>query len=141
MIIVRPVFKENIIKLFFPNSSTICENCFDLIHFDVWSAPCATRDQNKYFVTFIDEKSKYTWLTLLPLKGRVFELSQTFAAMSLLNIVLRSRPCKLIMEENTPTMSSKPSHQSKNSCIRQHVLILLNKMGWLREKLSPYGGC
>ena len=32
-----------------------------------------SRDNHKYFVTFIDEKSKYTWITLLPSKDRVLE--------------------------------------------------------------------
>ena len=60
-------------KSVFTRSSTIYENCFDLIHSDVWTAPCASREQHKYFVTFIDEKSKYTWITLLQSKDRVLE--------------------------------------------------------------------
>ncbi|KAG7599419.1 Integrase catalytic core [Arabidopsis suecica] len=60
-------------KSVFPKSSTIYEKCFDLVHSDVWTSPCLSRDNNKYFVTFIDEKSKYTWITLLPSKDRVFE--------------------------------------------------------------------
>ena len=57
----------------FPNSKTIYENCFDLVHSDVWTAPCMSRENHKYFVTFIDEKSKYTWLTLIQTKDRVLE--------------------------------------------------------------------
>ena len=47
-------------KTVFPKSSTIYVNNFDLIHSDVWIAPCLSRDNYKYFVTFIDEKAKYT---------------------------------------------------------------------------------
>jgi hypothetical protein len=48
-------------KTVFPkSSSSIYESCFDLIHSDVWTSPCLSRDSHKYFVTFIDEKSKYT---------------------------------------------------------------------------------
>uniref|UniRef100_A0A1J3J2T0 Retrovirus-related Pol polyprotein from transposon TNT 1-94 n=4 Tax=Noccaea caerulescens TaxID=107243 RepID=A0A1J3J2T0_NOCCA len=60
-------------KTVFPSSSTVYEKCFDLIHSDVWTSPCLSRENHKYFVTFIDEKSKYTWLTLLPSKDRVLE--------------------------------------------------------------------
>ena len=64
----------------FPTSETIYANCFDLVHSDVWTAPCMSRENQKYFVTFIDEKSKYTWLTLLPSKDRVLEACMNFQA-------------------------------------------------------------
>ncbi|KAL0641711.1 hypothetical protein Bca4012_102729 [Brassica carinata] len=64
----------------FPTSETTYEHCFDLVHSDVWTAPCMSRDCHKYFVTFIDEKSKYTWLTLLPSKDRVLEAFMNFQA-------------------------------------------------------------
>ncbi|KAL0642049.1 hypothetical protein Bca4012_102844 [Brassica carinata] len=64
----------------FPTSETTYEHCFDLVHSDVWTAPCLSRDSQKYFVTFIDEKSKYTWLTLLPSKDRVLEAFMNFQA-------------------------------------------------------------
>ncbi|KAG7583636.1 Ribonuclease H-like superfamily [Arabidopsis suecica] len=60
-------------KVVFPKSNTIYEKCFDLVHSDVWTSPCASRDNHKYFVTFVDEKSKYTWVTLLPSKDRVYD--------------------------------------------------------------------
>ena len=60
-------------KTVFPKSSTIYENCFDLIHSDVWTAPCISRENHKYFVTFIDQKSKYTWLTMIQTKDRVLD--------------------------------------------------------------------
>ncbi|WZZ27559.1 hypothetical protein YC2023_010960 [Brassica napus] len=67
-------------KNVFPKSSTVYENCFDLIHSDVWTAPCLSRDNYKYFVTFIDEKSKYTWLTLIQTKDRVLDAFKNFQA-------------------------------------------------------------
>ncbi|KAL0641218.1 hypothetical protein Bca4012_103077 [Brassica carinata] len=63
----------------FPTSETIYANCFDLVHSDVWTALVCLENQ-KYFVTFIDEKSKYTWITLLPSKDRVFEAFVNFQA-------------------------------------------------------------
>ncbi|WZZ64845.1 hypothetical protein YC2023_076215 [Brassica napus] len=67
-------------KNVFPRTSTVYENCFDLIHTDVWTAPIFSRDNHKYFVTFIDEKSKYTWLTLIPSKDRVIDAFKNFQA-------------------------------------------------------------
>ncbi|WZY72232.1 hypothetical protein YC2023_004472 [Brassica napus] len=65
-------------KTVFPNSSTVYEKCFDLIHSDVWTAPCLSRENHKYYVSFIDEKSKYTWLTLIPTKDRVLDAFKNF---------------------------------------------------------------
>ena len=62
----------------FPRSSTSYEKCFDLVHSDVWTAPCISRENHKYFVTFIDEKSKYTWVTLIQTKDRVLEAFKNF---------------------------------------------------------------
>ncbi|KAL0745047.1 hypothetical protein Bca101_100892 [Brassica carinata] len=62
----------------FQKSTTAYENCFDLVHSDVWTAPCLSRDSYKYFVTFIDEKSKYTWLTLIQTKDRVLDAFRNF---------------------------------------------------------------
>jgi len=42
--------------------------------------PLVCLENQKYFVTFIDEKSKYTWITLLPSKDRVFEAFVNFQA-------------------------------------------------------------
>ncbi|WZZ50850.1 hypothetical protein YC2023_050957 [Brassica napus] len=67
-------------KTVFPNSTSVYDKCFDLIHSDVWTAPCISRDNHKYFVTFIDEKSKYTWLTLIPSKDRVIDAFKNFQA-------------------------------------------------------------
>src|SRR5690606_12472175 len=64
----------------FPASETIYDHCFDLVHSDVWTSPCVSRDSQKYFVTFIDEKSKYTWITLLPSKDRVSDAFVNFQA-------------------------------------------------------------
>lgn len=58
-------------KTVFPTIETIYEKCFDLIHSDVWTSLCVSRDNHKYFVNFIDEKSKYTLLTLIPSKDKV----------------------------------------------------------------------
>ena len=65
-------------KSVFPKSNVIYKNCFDLVHSDVWTAPCISRDNHRYFVTFIDEKSKYTWITLIQSKDRVLEAFTNF---------------------------------------------------------------
>ena len=64
----------------FSNSDTKYNKCFDLVHSDIWTSPCLTRNNLKYFVTFVDQKSKFTWLYLLGSKGEVFNTFQNFHA-------------------------------------------------------------
>ena len=54
------------------------ESCSNTQKCIVWTAPCLSRENHKYYVTFIDEKSKYTWLTLIPTKDRVLDAFKNF---------------------------------------------------------------
>jgi Integrase core domain/gag-polypeptide of LTR copia-type/GAG-pre-integrase domain len=69
-------------RLPFPEHSGKSDDIFDLIHSDVWgNAPVMSREGFKYFVIFIDDKSRATWLYLLKSKKEVFEKFQSFFKM------------------------------------------------------------
>jgi transposase InsO family protein len=58
------------------------ENLFDLIHSDTWgSAPVDSKEGFKYFLTFIDDKSRATWLYLLKSKKEVPIIFKNFYNM------------------------------------------------------------
>jgi Reverse transcriptase (RNA-dependent DNA polymerase)/Integrase core domain/gag-polypeptide of LTR copia-type len=58
------------------------ENLFDLIHSDTWgSAPVDSKESFKYFLTFIDDKSRVTWLYLLKSKKEVPTIFKNFYNM------------------------------------------------------------
>jgi Integrase core domain/GAG-pre-integrase domain len=66
-------------RLSFPLSTSVSEKCFDLIHSDVWGpAPIDSYNHFKYFVTFIDDYSRTTWVYLLKAKSDVFLYFQEF---------------------------------------------------------------
>ncbi|KAL0561798.1 hypothetical protein IC582_002241 [Cucumis melo] len=66
-------------RLPFPTSITKVEKCFDLIHSDVWGpSPEESYNHYKYYVTFIDDFSKTTWVYLLKTKNEVFSCFQEF---------------------------------------------------------------
>jgi hypothetical protein len=55
---------------------------FDFVHFDVWgNAPVESKEGFKYFITFIDDKFRTTWLYLLKSKKEVCEKFQSFCKM------------------------------------------------------------
>ena len=57
------------------------EHCFDLIHSDVWGiSPVISHVNFKYFVTFIDDFTKYTWIYFLHAKYEILSVFQQFTA-------------------------------------------------------------
>jgi len=50
----------------FPRHASRASQCFDIIHSDVWGiAPVVSHAHYKYFVTFIDDFSRFTWVYFL----------------------------------------------------------------------------
>ncbi|WJZ96775.1 hypothetical protein VitviT2T_015427 [Vitis vinifera] len=61
----------------FNNSESISNSIFELIHSDVWGpSPVASIGGSQYFVVFIDDYSRYSWI--FPMKSR-FEISSIYS--------------------------------------------------------------
>jgi hypothetical protein len=57
------------------------KKCFDIVHSDVWGiSPFISYARYKYFVTFIDDFSRYTSVYFLQSKSEVLSVFQTFVA-------------------------------------------------------------
>lgn len=61
-------------KLPFQLSSSISKLPLNLIHLDVWTSPSYSIDGFKYYVVFIDDYSRYSWIYPLKLKLEVFKI-------------------------------------------------------------------
>ena len=66
-------------KLPFPFSSSIIYSCFDLIHIDIWG-PISTKSLygHQYFLTILDDYSRYTWIFLMENKSEARDLLKSF---------------------------------------------------------------
>ena len=66
-------------KFPFPLSSSITYSCFDLIHVDIWG-PISTKSLyvHQYFVTIVDDYSRYTWIFLMKKKFEARDLLKSF---------------------------------------------------------------
>jgi len=50
----------------FPHHASCASKCFDFIHSDVWGiAPIVSHTHYKYFITFINDFSRFTWVYFL----------------------------------------------------------------------------
>ena len=65
----------------FPLHASRASHCFDLIHSDVWGpSPVSSHEKFKYYVTFIDDHSRFTWVYFLRSKSEVFRTFTEFLA-------------------------------------------------------------
>ena len=65
----------------FPSNAHRADKCFDIIHSDVWGiSPILSHAKYKYFVTSIDDYSRFTWIYFLHSKDQVFSMFKTFLA-------------------------------------------------------------
>ena len=63
-------------------SESISNSIFELIHSDVWGpSPIASISGSRYFVIFIDDYSRYSWI--FPMKSRfeILPIYNNFAKM------------------------------------------------------------
>ena len=61
-------------RLPFPNERNRSQNKFDLIHSDVWGpAQNVSLGGSRYFVSFIDDYTRHTWIYLIEKKSEVFD--------------------------------------------------------------------
>jgi hypothetical protein len=66
-------------RLSFPISSSVSSSIFDLIHVDIWG-PFSVHSINgsSFFLTIVDDFSRFTWVYLLQSKAQVRNLIQSF---------------------------------------------------------------
>jgi hypothetical protein len=50
----------------------------ELVYSDVWGPVSTSTGGYKYYVSFVDDYSKFTWIYLLKFKSQVFQLVQEF---------------------------------------------------------------
>jgi hypothetical protein len=60
-------------RLPYPRSSSASKAPLELIFSDVWGLACNSIGNYKYYVSFIDDFSKFTWIYVLKHKSEVFQ--------------------------------------------------------------------
>lgn len=77
---VCPLAKQS--RLVFPHSISRADVSFSLVHIDLWGPyKTSTFDNKQYFLTIVDDYTRYTWTYLLQLKSEVIVVLKIFLAM------------------------------------------------------------
>ncbi|XP_019238037.1 PREDICTED: uncharacterized protein LOC109218155 [Nicotiana attenuata] len=76
---VCPLAKQT--RLPFPLSNTMSKSAFELIHCDIWGPyRVPTYDGKRYFVTIVDDFTRYTWIFLIHSKSDTLVVLKNFFA-------------------------------------------------------------
>lgn len=66
-------------RVSFPASHTVVNEVFDFVHMDVWGPyKLSTYNGMKYFLTLVDDKSRWTWTFLLASKSDAIVVLDNF---------------------------------------------------------------
>ena len=66
----------------FNNSESISNSIFELIHSDVWGPyPVASIGGSRYFIVFIDDYTRYSWIFPMKSHSEIFPIYNNFAKM------------------------------------------------------------
>ena len=69
-------------RLPFQPSISISSFPLELVHFDVWGySPTSSLSGARFYVTFIDDFSRYCWFSPLQSKSQVFDVFQNFKSL------------------------------------------------------------
>ena len=93
----------------FNSSESISTNIFDLIHSDVWGpSPVSSIGGSRYFVVFVDDYSRYSWIFHMKYCSDLLQVYSNFAKNGLkLKFSNVSKFFDLIMLLSTLNMLSK----------------------------------
>ena len=82
----------------FNNSVSHALSSFDLIHSDVWGpSPISTPGGSRYFVIFVDDFSRYTWIYLFKNRSELYQIYRDFTKMIETQF---SKPIKVFRSDN-----------------------------------------
>lgn len=120
----------------YPVSYSKYAHLFDIVCADIWgpySIPCI--DGHKYFLTLVDDYSRFTWIILVKLKSETRKHPCTFISF-IENQFSTSLKC--LQSDNGSGFLMHDFFNQKAFFINVHVLNALNKMAWLKGSINTF---
>jgi hypothetical protein len=82
----------------FNQSFFVSSSPFDLIHSNVWGpSPVAIKEWSRYYVSFIDDHTRYCWVYLMKHRSEFFKIYEVFRALvkTQYSVVIKCFGCDL----------------------------------------------
>ena len=106
---------------------------FTLIHSNVWGpSPITTFSGYHWFMIFVDDCTRMTWLYLMKRKDDVFDIFKSFHAM--IQTQFSSKIQVLLTEESMSIINFTHTFRVMVYSMKPLVLKHLSKMAWLSKK-------
>lgn len=106
----------------FISNNSLSTNSFDLVHIDVWGPfnPSSV-DGFRYFLTIVDDHSRYTWIYLLKSKSDVLHIFSSYCRMIHTQF---NKQIKSVRSDNAPELRFSEFFKSEgiipfHSCVER----------------------
>lgn len=121
-------------QLPYPKSTSESQFPLDLVFSDVWGPAPDSIGRKKYYVSFIDDFGKFTWIYLLKYKSEVFQVFHEFQTL------VERRFDRKIKAMQTDWGGEYEKLNSFFRKVESHTLSLVlmhtNKMEWLSVNIN-----
>jgi histone deacetylase 1/2 len=121
-------------QLPYPKSTSESQFPLDLVFSDVWGPAPDSVGRKKYYVSFIDDFGKFTWIYLLKYKSEVFQVFHEFQTL------VERRFDRKIKAMQTDWGGEYEKLNSFFRKVESHTLSLVlmhtNKMEWLSVNIN-----
>lgn len=108
---ICPLAKQR--RLSFPFNNNVANDVFDLIHCDIWGPfKIPTYSGHKFFLTLVDDASRYTWTYLMRNKSDVGTIIPHFFELVHTQF---SKVIKAFRSDNAPELQFKEFFASKGT--------------------------
>lgn len=90
-------------------------NMFDLIHIDIWGPTISAMNCSRYFLTIVDDYTRFTWVITIKSENEVADIIPSFCTMIIIQF---GKSIKVIRSDNGPEFKIFPFYE-KNGILHQ----------------------
>jgi len=123
-------------RLSFTSLNNVSHSLFDILHCDIWGPyGKPTYDGKRFFLTLVDDCSRFTWIFLLTHKSEAASAIKQFFQKVKTQF---GATIKCLRSDNAKELALTEFQQNKKLFVNFLVWIDLNKIQWWKENINIY---